>query len=418
MKLAFAALSDVGRIRKDNQDSGYAGPWLMAICDGVGGAARGDIASATAIGQIKRLDIPPSADISEDDLMSLVANALHRAHDRIGELVDVDPNLNGTSTTATIGLFDGSRLAIGHVGDSRAYLLRGGLLHQLSKDHTFVQTLVDEGRITEAEARVHPHKNLILNALDGVRDLEPDLSVMDLEIGDRLLFCSDGVNGFLTDPRIADILGTSTPAYATVELLRASLEAGSTDNVTCLVADVVDDDAAAPTVPMTVGAAAEMRRKPSLTSKFRGHRMGDTGELEPVPGDIPEGAEGAFVSDPEDEQARYALLAPTRRTWVQAAFGFLLILGLVWTAVAGAYSWTQTRYFVKGGDDGYVTIYRGINANVLGVKLYDSFERSSLKVSDLNSTGQSTVQKGVDKGSLANAETWVRGLTGYAKAAR
>ena len=101
MKLAFAALSDVGRIRKDNQDSGYAGPWLMAICDGVGGAARGDIASATAIGQIKRLDIQPAQDASEDDLMSLVAGALHRAHDRIGELVEVDPNLNGTSTTAT-----------------------------------------------------------------------------------------------------------------------------------------------------------------------------------------------------------------------------------------------------------------------------------------------------------------------------
>ena len=408
MKLAFAALSDVGRIRKDNQDSGYAGPWLIAICDGVGGAARGDIASATAIGQIKRLDIPPSEDASEDDLMSLVANALHRAHDRIGELVEVDPNLNGTSTTATIGLFDGKRLAIGHVGDSRAYLLRGGLLHQLSKDHTFVQTLVDDGRITEEEARVHPHKNLILNALDGVRDLEPDLSVMDLEVGDRLLFCSDGVNGFLTDPRIADILGTSTPAYATVELLRASLEAGSTDNVTSLVADVVEDDAHAPTMPMTVGAAAEMRRKPSLTSKFRGHRMGDTGELEPVDGDVPE---GAVRSDPtEREQARYALLAPGRQIWMRRVLALLLIVGLFWTAVAGAYSWTQTRYFVKGGGDGYVTIYRGINANVFGFTLYDPYERSTLKVSALNSTGQATVDKGVDKGSLANAEMWVHQL--------
>lgn len=414
MKLAFAALSDVGRIRKDNQDSGYAGPWLIAICDGVGGAARGDIASATAIGQIKRLDMKPAQAASEDDLMSLVANALHRAHDRIGELVEVDPNLNGTSTTATIGLFDGSRLAIGHVGDSRAYLLRGGLLHQLSKDHTFVQTLVDDGRITEEEARVHPHKNLILNALDGVRDLDPDLSVMDLEIGDRLLFCSDGVNGFLTDPRIADILGTSTPAYATVELLRASLEAGSTDNVTCLVADVVEDDAPAPTMPMTVGAAAEMRRKPSLTSKFRGHRMGDTGELEPIDSDIPK---GAVDSDPaEVERNRYALMAPTQQAWIRRVLALLLIVGLFWSAVAGAYSWTQTRYFVKGGNDGYVTIYRGINANVLGFTLYDAYERTTLKVSDLNSTGQATVDKGVDKGSLTNAEAWVRGLTGYAKA--
>ena len=254
LRLDYAAISDVGRVRKDNQDSGYAGPWVIAVCDGVGGAARGDIASSTAIQQLRRLDETPT-----DDLLGQVAGALHRAHDRIGELVDEDPALNGTSTTATVALFDGERLGMGHVGDSRAYLFRNQELRQLTKDHTFVQTLIDEGRITEDEARVHPHRNLILKALDGIHDAEPDLFHVELEPGDRLLLCSDGACGVLDDGRLADILRGGSPDYAAVELVRASLEAGSTDNVTCLVADVVDAAEAGPgdLSPMLVGAAAE-----------------------------------------------------------------------------------------------------------------------------------------------------------------
>ena len=121
LHLVYSAISDVGRVRKDNQDSGYAGPWLLAVADGVGGAARGDVASAAAIQQIRKLDEQPT-----EDLLAQVAGALHRAHDRIGELVDQDPALNGTSTTAVVALFDGTRLGMGHVGDSRAYLLRAG----------------------------------------------------------------------------------------------------------------------------------------------------------------------------------------------------------------------------------------------------------------------------------------------------
>ena len=159
MRLDFSAISDVGRVRKDNQDSGYVSAHVVAVCDGVGGAARGDIASSTAIAQLRKLEeTPPGPDTSDSDLLGLVSNALHRAHDRIAELVDENPSLNGTSTTATVALFDGKRVGMGHVGDSRAYLFRDGEISQLTNDHTFVQTLIDEGRITEAEARVHPHQ--------------------------------------------------------------------------------------------------------------------------------------------------------------------------------------------------------------------------------------------------------------------
>src|SRR6478736_7452807 len=293
LRLDYGAVSDVGRVRRDNQDSGYAGPWLLAVCDGVGGAARGDIASATAITQLRRLDQPPGSD-SPDELLARVAGAVHRAHDRLVELVDEDPALDGTSTTATVPAFDGIRLGIGHVGDSRAYLYRDGAIRQLTIDHTFVQTLIDEGRITEDEARVHPHRNLIMRAIDAVSDSEPDLFVLDLVPGDRLLVCSDGASGVLDDDRMADILGTGTPEYAAVELVRSSLEAGSSDNVTCVVADVHEAGAEPADEPeaLVVGAAAERRLQRGRTGGlFRGHRSGDTGELDPVPAaDLPDDA--------------------------------------------------------------------------------------------------------------------------------
>ncbi len=303
LRLRYAALSDVGRVRKDNQDSGYAGEHLLVIADGVGGAARGDIASSTAVQILRRLDDTPS-----DDLLEALAGAIHRAHDRIAELVEEDPELEGTSTTVTVALFDGNRIGVGHVGDSRGYLLRDGELSQLTKDHTFVQSLIDEGRITEEEARTHPHRNLILRAVDGVHETDPDLFMLELAPGDRILLCSDGASGVLDNDRLADILGTGTVDYAVVELVRASLDAGSTDNITCVVADVVDaaaaaadaeTAAAATTGPMLVGAAAEQPRRAGASSKsfFRGHRSGDTGEMEPVPG----------TGEPVDpEELRYA----------------------------------------------------------------------------------------------------------------
>lgn len=412
LRLRFAALSDVGRVRRDNQDSGYAGPWLLAVCDGVGGAARGDIASSTAVAQLRRLDERPAG-----DPVALVAGALHRAHDRIGELVDHDPALNGTSTTATLALFDGHKLAIGHVGDTRAYLLRDGELKRITKDHTFVQTLIDEGRISEEEARVHPHRNLILQALDGVHEAEPDLFSEEVRAGDRLLLCSDGACGVLDDDRIADILGTATPDFAVVELVRASLEAGSSDNVTCVVADVVAEDDDIDTTPLLVGAAADLpRRRTGLaasSSRFRGHRSGDTGELDPVPdtNPLPAGAGRAIASDPidRDEELRYAPRAPRRFVWLKRVSAFAVLLGLLWVAAAGAYVWTQKQFYV-GVHDGAVTIFRGIDTQVVGVELGTPYEQSDLAVATLSDYVRGTVEDGIEADSLSDARATVERL--------
>ena len=264
---------------------------------------------------------PPRPTTGADALLDRVDRTrLHAAHEQIGRLVDADPTINGTSTTATVALFDGRRVGIGHVGDSRAYLFRDDEISQLTTDHTFVQSLIDEGRITEAEARVHPHRNLILKALDGVHEAEPDLFVLELVAGDRLFLCSDGACGVLDDGRLADILSMGTPDFAAVELVRASLEAGSSDNVTCVVADVVDPPRPPPPTrsyaelePMLVGAAAELKRQ-LPRGLFRGHRSGDTGELEPIEAEIPDDLPYAVASDPlrpvDPEAARYAPAAP------------------------------------------------------------------------------------------------------------
>ena len=412
-RLQYAAISDVGRVRKDNQDSGYAGPWLLTVCDGVGGAARGDLASSTAIGQLRRLDAPPGEDHDEEHRLELVAGALHRASDKIGDLVDEEPALSGTSTTATVALFDGERLAMGHVGDSRAYLYRGNEISQLTSDHTFVQSLIDEGRISEEDARTHPHRNLILKALDGVHDVDPDLFVVPLAASDRILLCSDGASGSLDNGRLADILSTGSPDFAAVELVRASLEAGSTDNVTCIVADVLpasDESEQAP--PMVVGSAAELRRKPrGGSSFFRGHRAGDTGEMEPVtaeiPDDLPPGV--PFAIDPDPETARYAPRAPHRHAWLRRGLLLVGLVGLAWMALAGAWSWSQHQYYV-GEQGGVVTIFRGVQADVPGFDLSHAYETSNVKVAQLDPYTARTVESGIGAGSLAEAERTVAHL--------
>jgi serine/threonine protein phosphatase PrpC len=415
-RLRYAAISDVGRVRKDNQDSGYAGPWLLAVCDGVGGAARGDLASSTAIGQLRKLDAKPGS-TSSDDMRGQVAGALHRANDRIAELVDDDPALSGTSTTATLALFDGTKLSFGHVGDSRAYLFRGDTIRQITKDHTFVQTLVDEGRITEEEARTHPSRNLILKAVDGVHDIDADLFDVELEHGDRLLLCSDGASGVLDDGRLADVLSMGTPDYAAVELVRASLEAGTTDNVTCLVADVLDEDdaEAGDQPPMLVGAAADLKKRthlPGVTGLFRGHRSGDTGELEPVRADLPESLAYAIQSDPVDpEEARYAPRPPRRFVLVRRMLAVLALLGVVWMAGAAAYSWSQQQYYV-GDQDGTVTIFRGLNADLPGVSLSQPYETTNVSLDRLSDYEASTVREGIDAESLEDAQRVVRRLAG------
>ncbi|WP_323793108.1 serine/threonine-protein phosphatase, partial [Nocardioides sp.] len=285
---------------------------------------------------------------------------------------------------------------------------RDGEPSQLTTDHTFVQSLIDDGRITEAEARVHPHRNLILKALDGIHEAEPDLFALQLTPGDRLLLCSDGACGVLEDGRLADILSMGTPDFAAVELVRASLEAGSSDNVTCIVADVLSPEqvAAEPAFaelePLIVGAAAELKRR-LPRALFRGHRSGDTGELEPIDAEILD-LPFAVASDPlpvDPETARYAPRPPQRYTWVRRLAVLAIVAGLLWIGATAAWTWAQTQYYV-GEQEGRVVIFRGIDASVAGFDLSEPIVITDVQLEQLSDFDRGRVGATIDVDDLAD----------------
>ncbi|MBA2767712.1 MAG: Stp1/IreP family PP2C-type Ser/Thr phosphatase, partial [Sporichthyaceae bacterium] len=255
LAIRYAARSDTGLIRSANEDSGYAGPRLLVVADGVGGHAAGEVASSVAVASLSVLD----EDSPGGDLLQRLSSAVGTANNHLRDMVAGDPDLKGMGTTLTALLRAGSRFGLVHVGDSRCYLLRDGRLQQITHDHTFVQTLVDEGRITAAEADNHPQRNLITNSLDGREDIDLDLSVRETRPGDRYLLCSDGLSGVVSEDTLRDTLAEEAdPDVACERLVELALKGGGPDNVTAIVADVVEVETKPPSaVPVTVGAVAD-----------------------------------------------------------------------------------------------------------------------------------------------------------------
>lgn len=236
LRFVSAGRSDVGRERTNNEDSGFAGPRLVLVADGVGGAAAGEVASATAAYVTSALTMTePDADV-----LDVLGRAVLLTHQQLVVGTTLDAGRAGMGTTLTALLTDGTHVALAHVGDSRAYLARDGDLVQLTVDHTFVQTLVDQGLLTRDEARRHPRKNVVLQALEASHVAAPDLTLLDVRLGDRLLVCSDGLTDLVEDELIRGCLAHDGPADAADNLVEAALEAGGLDNVTCVVADVAD----------------------------------------------------------------------------------------------------------------------------------------------------------------------------------
>ncbi|HEX4190622.1 MAG TPA: protein phosphatase 2C domain-containing protein [Marmoricola sp.] len=388
MSLRYAAVSDVGRVRRDNQDSGYAGPNLLVVADGVGGAARGDIASSACVDVIRKLDGPAS-----NDALSEIAATIHLAHDRLAEIVEAHPDLDGTSTTVTAAIFDGTHLRVGHVGDSRGYLFRGSVLEQITSDHTLVQSLVDEGRITSEEARVHPHRTLILRAVDGVHEPEPDLFSLPLQVGDRLLLCSDGCAGVLTDDRLAALLVGDDLQVVASSLVHASLEAGSSDNVTVLVAEVVDGepDGAA---PITVGAAVAAPHL-QISSDATGNLTdSDVDTL-------------SRETEYDPEAIRYAPQPPPRGTWGRRVLALVIVLALLGGACFGAYKYSQTRYYLSADHHGAVSIYRGVDITVPLVTMHHFQEGTGYSLTDVSDEYAAKIRDVASFSSLADARQYV-----------
>lgn len=377
LALRFAARSHTGLLRDGNEDSVYAGPRVLAVADGMGGHAAGEVASAVAIAALAPLD----EDAPSSDLLDVLRSSALAANDHLRDMVAGDPTLDGMGTTLTAFLFAGSRLGMLHIGDSRAYLLRGGVLSQITHDDTLVQKLVDEGRISEEEASTHPQRSLITRALDGRDGVDFDLSVREARDGDRYLLCTDGLTGPVGRlETLQEALGIPDPQDSCDRLVQLALRGGGPDNVTVIVADVVDASGLRAGPPVIAGAAAESPQPPPdgiAESSAARARTAEGRDLPPPP----HSATAPAVPGSHRNRRRTALVST-------------LVLALVAGGAGSAYGYVRSQYFV-GDDAGQVAVFRGVTGTVAGVSLHSVARRTELEVSQLDVLAQRQMERGI-----------------------
>ncbi|ORV06949.1 PP2C family protein-serine/threonine phosphatase [Mycobacterium celatum] len=371
--LRYAARSDVGLVRSNNEDSVYAGARLLALADGMGGHAAGEVASQLVIAALAHLD----DDEPGGDLLAKLDAAVRAGNSAIAAQVEMDPDLEGMGTTLTAILFAGNRLGLVHIGDSRGYLLRDGELTQITKDDTFVQTLVDEGRITREEAHSHPQRSLIMRALTG-HEVEPTLTMREVHAGDRYLLCSDGLSDPVSDETILEALKIPDVVEAADRLIELALRGGGPDNVTVVVADVVDDNYG-PTQPIIAGAVS-----------------GDDDQLT-----RPNTAAGrASAISPRKSVVKRVLpqidtFPRPRRSRRRMAIGVALVVLLILSGLAVGRTVIRSNYYVAAYN-GNVSIMRGIQGSILGFPLHEPY-----LVGCLNGRNElSQINYGQSKGTL------------------
>ena len=400
---ASAAVSHVGRVRSNNQDSGYAGRRLFLVADGMGGHAGGDVASAIATRRIAEADLDYDSTI---DAGAELEAALIAANRRIAETVADHAELTGMGTTVSAMLHLGDRVVISHIGDSRIYLLRSGELSQISTDHTFVQRLVDAGRITAEEAMVHPRRSVLMRVLGDVEaSPEIDQMVLDTRDGDRWMLCSDGLSGVASFDDILEIMSNDAGAKQVADrLVKASLDGGAPDNVTVVVVDI-GEPAAPATPPLIVGSAAAplafdaapepARARGIRLTPFRPHPVQET-HFEPDSAD--------FFDEIIEEDARRR----RRRRWVWG-FWIVMLVAVIVTVFALGYQWTQTRFYV-GESNGRVAVFQGIQQNLGPLSLHDLHRETTIDVSELRTYDQQRVEQTISAGSLGEAMLIVQRL--------
>jgi serine/threonine protein phosphatase PrpC len=371
--LRYSARSDRGLVRQNNQDAVYAGPRLLALADGMGGHAAGEVASSLVIAALAPLD----EDDPGDDLLAELRNATFEGNTAIMRHVADAPDLEGMGTTLTAVLFAGSRLGLVHVGDSRAYQLRDGVLTQITKDDTFVQSLIDEGRITEEEAHTHPQRSLLLRAITG-QDVDPSLTIREARAGDRFLLCSDGLSGVVSDETLAEtLLSYRDPRECADRMIELALRGGGPDNITCIVADVVDID---------FGEDAPIM----------GGSVGDGSEDTPPPDSAAARASATTLTRTSSQRVVSPVQAvpAKRRSRARIWLGVAAVLVVLVAGAVLARMWVLEQYYV-GADAEQVVIFQGVRGDALGLSLHQVAERSDIALDDLPETERSQVRGGI-----------------------
>ncbi|AOW95192.1 serine/threonine protein phosphatase [Rhodococcus sp. WMMA185] len=402
MVLRYAARSDRGLVRSNNEDSVYAGARLLALADGMGGHAAGEVASQLMIAALAHLD----DDEPGEDLLGKLEAATREGNDSIADHVEEDPELDGMGTTLTAILFSGNKLGLVHIGDSRAYLLRDDSLTQITRDDTFVQSLVDEGRITAEQAHSHPQRSLIMRALTG-NEIEPTLTVREARAGDRYLLCSDGLSDVVSDETIENTMRESSQDECADRLIELALRSGGPDNVTVVVADVIDLDYGESN-PIVAGAAStddEEDAPPPNTAAGRAAAMRP-----------PRATPKRVIPQTTEPVAK-----KRHRIW-WAAFAVGLVAVIAIAAYVGQ-ALIRNNYYV-GADNERVTVLRGVPGSVLGYSLQEANllgcvsdtgdlrlmspnETASgctiLEVDDLRPSAREQVRAGLPSGNLEDA---------------
>jgi protein phosphatase len=398
-----AAVSHTGKVRSNNQDSGYAGHTLFAVADGMGGHAGGDVASAIALERILELDHDYA---SAEEAETAMHETLLSANAALAETVFDHPELTGMGTTVSAIVKVGDRVALAHIGDSRIYRYRAGELTQLSVDHTFVQRLVESGRITEEEAAVHPRRSVLMRVLGDV-DSSPDIDtwVLDTDPGDRWLICSDGLSGVVKKADMAAALASSAGPKAVADrLVRLSLDAGAPDNVTVVIVDIGDGDSTSD--PVTVGSASRPLSFDQTAGRGRTTRIPAI-RLHPATGPTHfEPQTDDYYDELIDEDRRRA--RNRRLAWL---IGALLAAIVIVLACAFGYQWTQTRYFVGKAPDGNVAIFQGVQQSIGPLSLSHLYQETPTHVSELSSYERQQVTQTINASSLEDALRIVNQLT-------
>jgi PPM family protein phosphatase len=375
--LHYALRSDVGLLREGNEDSAYAGPRLLAIADGMGGHAAGEVASAVAISAIAPLDNKDLTD--SEEMLDALAAAVAAARDTLHDMSVSDPAVEGMGTTLTALLWADAEVAVCHIGDSRAYLLRDHDLYQITRDHTLIQSLVDEGRLSPAAAANHPQRSLIMRALQGSTEAEPDLAIHEAMLGDRYLLCSDGLTDVVSDEEVHHLLSTVADADEAVnQLINLAIRNGGPDNITCIVADVIDESSPIPPTRKAelAGAAANGDAR-TLLRAATGHGTADglDGTVASLNGRRGRSAEPDIEADDAGDE-----LTASRRRWPVVTTILVVLLAVVAGGLYAGYRATQGQYYL-GADGGQVSIFRGVNEKIAFISLSSVYRRTGIPLS-------------------------------------